>query len=453
MGINEAPVGIKSIECAIIDKAFEEGWMAPNPPKHRNGKRVSIIGSGPAGMAAADQLNKAGYTVTVFDRNDRMGGLLMYGIPNMKLDKEKVVQRRWDLMAAEGVEFVNNAHVGVGECCWGGSVDRSSLLVRLGSYVLTKAFASASAPLPPARLPTDPNYSVERLRSECDALIYATGATWPRDLRAPNRNANGIHFAMSFLQQNTKSLLDSNLEDGSYISAKGKDVIVIGGGDTGNDCIGTSLRHGAKSIVNFELLPQPPESRAADNPWPQWPRVFRIDYGHTEVKTQYGNDPREYCISTKDFVMDDEGNLAGLNTVRVEWTKDGNGNWKMAEVKGSEKFYPAQLCLLALGFLGPESAAIDALGLEKDPRSNIKTPGSGTNKYSTNVEGVFAAGDCRRGQSLIVWGINEGRGVAEQVDRYLSGKTSLPAAGSFKLRQYIKPAAAKPMELVTGVAA
>merc|ERR1711939_86722 len=412
LGINEAPVGIKSIECAIIDKAFEEGWMAPNPPKHRNGLKVSVIGSGPAGMSAADQLNKAGYTVTVYVRNDRMGGLLMYGIPNMKLDKEKVVQRRWDLMAAEGIEFANNAHVGV-----------------------------------------DPEYSVEKLRSECDALIYATGATWPRDLRAPNRSADGIHFAMSFLQQNTKSLLDSNLEDGSYISAKGKDVIVIGGGDTGNDCIGTSLRHGAKSIVNFELLPQPPDAQAADNPWPQWPRIYRVDYGHAEVKTHMGKDPREYCISTKDFVMDNDGNLAGLNTVKVEWTKDGNGNWKMAEVKGSEKFYPAQLCLLALGFLGPESAAIDALGLEKDPRSNIKTPGNGVNKFATNVEGVFAAGDCRRGQSLIVWGINEGRGCAEQVDRYLSGRTSLPAAGSFKLRQYIKPSAAKPAELVTGVAA
>jgi len=221
----------------------------------------------------------------------------------------------------------------------------------------------------------------------------------------------------------------------------------------GNDCIGTSLRHGAKSIVNFELLPQPPNARAGDNPWPQWPRVFRVDYGHTEVEAHFGNDPREYCISTKNFVVDAEGKLAGINTVKVEWTKDGNGVWKMAEVKGSEKMYPAQLCLLALGFLGPEAAAIDALGLEKDPRSNIKTKGAGLNKYATSVPGVFAAGDCRRGQSLIVWGINEGRGAAEEVDRYLSGKSSLPAAGSFKLRQYIEPSPAKPNELVTGVEA
>ena len=306
------------------------GWMAPKIPQFRTGKKIAIIGSGPAGLAAADQLNKAGHWVTVYDRNDRIGGLLMYGIPNMKLDKA-VVQRRIDLMAAEGVTFVTNTFVGK-------DIDANDL------------------------------------REENDAVIFATGATWPRDLKIPNRQVDGIHFAMEFLQLNTKSLLDSELQNGNYISAKGKDVIVIGGGDTGNDCIGTSMRHGAKSVTNFELLPKPPQGRGRDNPWPQWPRIFRTDYGHTEVAAHFGNDPREYCISTKEFVVDDEGKLRGLNTVRVEWTKDSGGRWKMEEVPGSEKFFPAQLVFLALGFLGPEAEVLKSLGLQQDARSNIQTP-------------------------------------------------------------------------------
>ncbi|PPQ78537.1 hypothetical protein CVT25_011809 [Psilocybe cyanescens] len=395
LGINEQPVGIKSIECAIIDKAcgFEMGWMAPSPPSFRTGKRIVIIGSGPAGLACADQLNKAGHFVTVYDRNDRMGGLLMYGIPNMKLDKS-IVQRRIDLMAAEGVTFVPNASVGV-------------------------------------------DIDAKQLQAENDAVVICTGATWPRDLKIPNRGTDGIHFAMDFLQLNTKSLLDSELQDGGYINAKGKDVIVIGGGDTGNDCIGTSMRHGAKSVVNFELLPRPPVARGRDNPWPQWPRIFRTDYGHTEVAAHFGNDPREYCISTKDFVLDDEGKLRGLNTVRVEWTKDSGGRWKMEEVPGSEKFFPAQLVFLALGFLGPQNEVLHALGVNQDARSNIQTP---PKKYSTNVEGIFAAGDCRRGQSLIVWGINEGRGAAAEVDNWLTGGSSrLPSAGGIKTRAFGPP--------------
>ncbi|KAI0664581.1 NADPH-dependent glutamate synthase [Cubamyces menziesii] len=393
LGINEQPVGIKSIECAIIDKGFEMGWMAPKVPHFRTGKRIAIIGSGPAGLAAADQLNKAGHWVTVYDRNDRMGGLLMYGIPNMKLDKT-IVQRRIDLMAAEGVTFVPNTFVGKD---------------------------------------IDPN----DLRNENDAVIVATGATWPRDLRIPNRNVDGIHFAMEFLQLNTKSLLDSELQNGNYINAKGKDVIVIGGGDTGNDCIGTAMRHGAKSVTNFELLPKPPASRGRDNPWPQWPRIFRTDYGHTEVAAHFGNDPREYCISTKEFVVDENGKLQGLNTVRVEWTKDSGGRWKMEEVPGSEKFFPAQLVFLALGFLGPEADLLKSLGVKQDARSNIETP---KNKYSTNVDGVFAAGDCRRGQSLIVWGIQEGRRCAAEVDAWLSnGSTRLPFDGGIKKRTFIPP--------------
>ncbi|TRM62719.1 hypothetical protein BD626DRAFT_498227 [Schizophyllum amplum] len=392
LGINEQPVGIKSIECAIIDKGFEMGWMAPSPPSVRTGKRVAVIGSGPAGLACADQLNKAGHLVTVYDRNDRMGGLLMYGIPNMKLDKG-IVQRRVDLMAAEGVTFVPNAHVGV-------------------------------------------NVDAEELRSEFDAVAVCTGATWPRDLKIPNREADGIHFAMEFLQLNTKALLDDEHQNSSYINAKGKDVIVIGGGDTGNDCIGTAMRHGAKSVTNFELLPRPPAERGRDNPWPQWPRIFRTDYGHTEVASHFGRDPREYCISTKDFVLNDEGKLAGLNTVRVEWTKDSGGRWKMEEVPGSEKFFPAQFVFLALGFLGPQNEVIKALGVKQDARSNIQTANK---KYSTNVEGVFAAGDCRRGQSLIVWGINEGRSAAAEIDSYLEHNTRLPLAGSIKTRVFVPP--------------
>jgi len=367
--------------------------MAPKPPAHRTGKRVAIVGAGPAGLACADQLNKAGHLVTVYDRNDRMGGLLMYGIPNMKLDKS-VVQRRLDLMAAEGVTFVPNANVGV-------------------------------------------DVEVSQLKADYDALVICTGATWPRDLKIPGRDANGIHFAMEYLKLNTASLLDSKLENGKYINAKGKDVIVIGGGDTGNDCIGTAMRHGAQSITNFELLPQPPASRGRDNPWPQWPRIFRTDYGHTEVAAHFGNDPREYCISTKEFLLDEDGNLRGLNTVRVEWTKESGGRWKMEEVPGSEKFFPAQLVFLALGFLGPEAQVIKGLNIKQDGRSNIQTP---PKKFSTNIEGVFAAGDCRRGQSLIVWGINEGRGAAAEVDEWLmGGSTRLPTVGGIKTRHFIPP--------------
>ncbi|EGG05651.1 uncharacterized protein MELLADRAFT_48761 [Melampsora larici-populina 98AG31] len=404
LGINEAPVGIKSIECAIIDKGFEMGWMVPRPPKERTGKTVAIIGSGPAGLACADQLNRAGHLVTVYDRNDRHGGLLMYGIPNMKLDK-RVVQRRLDLMRDEGIKFVANANVGV-------------------------------------------NMDVKEIRAANDALVVATGATWPRNLNLPNRDLNGIHFAMEFLQLNTSSLLDSNLENGKYISAKGKNVIVIGGGDTGNDCIGTSLRHGAKSVTNFELLPQPPATRANDNPWPQWPKVFRVDYGHSEVENFFGKDPRLYCIATKEFVSDDEGNLKGLNTVRVEWTKDSNNQWKMKEVEGSQEFFECELCLLALGFEGVESDLVEALEVDVEKRLKrvvTKSGANGRTGYSTSVEGVFAAGDCRRGQSLIVWGIQEGRAAAVEIDNYLmKNKASrLPMTGSIKLRDLSRCAGSK----------
>lgn len=387
LGINELPVSIKSIECAIIDRAFEEGWMIPNPPRFRTGKRIAIVGSGPAGLAAADQLNKAGHFVTVYDRNDRFGGLLMYGIPNMKLDKT-IVQRRIDLMAAEGVNFVPNANIGK-------TVD--------------------------ARV----------LKEHNDALLLATGATWPRDLPIPNRNLDGIHFAMEFLQKNTKSLLDSELSDNLYLSAKGKSVIVIGGGDTGTDCIATSLRHGAKSIVNFELLPQPPATRAPDNPWPQYPRVFKVDYGHAEVAVVRGKDPREFQILSKEFVSDGNGRVKGINTIKVEWSRNEKGGWSMKEVPGSERFFEADLVLLAMGFLGPEADMLKQLNIRQTPQSNVETP---KGMYSTSVPGVFAAGDCRRGQSLIVWGINEGRQAARDIDLFLMGNTRLPCAGGIEKR-------------------
>jgi len=356
LGINEDPVGIKSIECAIIDRGFEMGWMVPSPPKYRSGKKVAVIGSGPAGLACADQLNKAGHSVTVYERSDRIGGLLMYGIPNMKLDKN-VVQRRVDFMASEGVNFQPGTFVGEGDI------------------------------------------TLESLRGDHDAVVISTGATVARDLPIPNRNLEGVHYAMEFLHKNTKSLLDSQLADGSYISAKDKHVVVIGGGDTGNDCIGTSVRHGAKSVTNFELLPQPPPERARDNPWPQWPRIYRVDYGHTEVKTHMGKDPREYCVMSKEFVDNGEGKVKGINTVRVEWTKSATGGWDMKQVEGSEQHFPADLVLLSMGFLGPEDKVMGG-AIEKDARKNIKTP---PGHYSTNIPGVFAAGDCRRGQSLIVW--------------------------------------------------
>ncbi|CZR53851.1 probable glutamate synthase (NADPH) [Phialocephala subalpina] len=386
LGINEDPVGIKSIECAIIDRGFDMGWMVPQPPKVRSGKSVAIIGSGPAGLACADQLNKAGHSVTVYERADRCGGLLMYGIPNMKLDK-KIVKRRTDFMAAEGVTFKTG--VAIGE-----------------------------------------DITLNDLKAQNDAVVIATGATVARDLPIKNRNLEGIHYAMQFLHKNTKSLLDSELEDGQYISAKGKNVVVIGGGDTGNDCIGTSVRHGAKSVTNFELLPQPPNERARDNPWPQWPRIYRVDYGHTEVKQHMGHDPREFCVMSEDFVDDGTGKVKGINTIRVEWTKSATGGWDMKKIDGSQQFFPAELVLLSMGFLGPEDRVLGS-EIEKDARKNVKTP---PGKYHTNVEGVFAAGDCRRGQSLIVWGINEGRQSAREVDLWLEGSTRLPVTGGIVKR-------------------
>lgn len=384
LGINEDPVGIKSVECAIIDYGFEQGWIKPTIPDVRTGKTVCVIGSGPAGLACAEQLNRAGHKVTVYERSDRAGGLLMYGIPNMKLDK-RIVQRRVDLMKDSGIDFVLNTEVGK-------DVDASEL------------------------------------SSQYDAVVYAVGSTIPRDLKIKGREFKNIKFAMELLKWNTKSLLEDTLEDVEE-TIRGRNVVVIGGGDTGNDCLGTSVRHHAKSVTNFELLPKPAATRGRDNPWPQWPRIFRVDYGHTEVAAHYGKDPREYCINAKEFVDDGEGNVKGVKTVRVEWKQSESGAWQMSEIPNSEEFFPADLVLLSMGFVGPEATNFP---VKRDGRGNIQ---ASADNYRVG-DNVFAAGDCRRGQSLIVWGIQEGRQCARNVDDFLMGNTRLPGNGSIPTRSF-----------------
>lgn len=408
LGITDPPVTIKNIENAIIDRGFAEGWVTPQPPTSRTGKRVAIVGSGPAGLAAAAQLNKVGHHVTVYERADRIGGLLMYGIPNMKLDKG-VVQRRIDLLAAEGVDFVTCAHVGNPEDFPSGHM--TQIMQERGCNVKF----------------IDP----KDLLAENDALLLATGATKSFDptARCPGRDAKGIYLAMDFLTRNTKALLDDALKNGDYVSAKGLDVVVIGGGDTGADCIGTSLRHGCKSVVNFELLDQPPADRAANNPWPEWPRIYRIDYSHAEAKAKFGEDPRQYNILTKEYVVDEKGHVKGVKTVNIDWSKPGE-KAPFTEVAGSEKTWPAELVLLATGFLGPEMKVGTMLGVESQrPRGNWETFKAEHGDFATNVPSVFAAGDCRRGQSLVVWAINEGRGAARAIDQFLMGGSVLPAPG------------------------
>ncbi|HNQ89983.1 MAG TPA: glutamate synthase subunit beta [Verrucomicrobiota bacterium] len=378
LGFNNPPVTIKNLECAIADKGWEQGWIHPEPPPVQTGKRVAVVGSGPAGLCAAAQLRRAGHAVTVFERADRAGGLLMYGIPNMKLDKA-LVQRRLDGLAAAGVQFLTHTEVGV-------------------------------------------NYAPRRLLTEHDAVVLCTGATRPRDLAVDGRSLGGIRFAMDYLTANTRHLLEAQPPPPD-LSAAGKDVVVIGGGDTGTDCVGTALRQGCRSVVQVEILPRPPLERAPDNPWPEWPRIFRQDYGQEEAQALFGADPRTYETTVKRFLADEAGRVRALLTVRVKWEKDAQGRYRPLEILGTEKELPAQLVLLAMGFLGPESALLDQLGVERDSRSTIKAEHG---VFATNVKGVFAAGDCRRGQSLVVWAFNEGRGAARECDRYLMGDTLLP---------------------------
>lgn len=378
-GLNGDPVTVKENENSIIEYGFSQGLIKPNIPQVRSGKKIAVIGSGPSGLSVADTLNHRGHSVTVFERSDRIGGLLMYGIPNMKLEKQ-VIERRTELMRAEGVTFVTNADVGN-------------------------------------------NVSADEILSGFDAVVLCCGSSNPRDINAEGRDANGIYFAVDFLRSTTKSLLDSNLSDGKYISAKDKNVVIIGGGDTGNDCVGTSVRHGCKSVVQIEMMPKLPDERAENNPWPEWPRVCKTDYGQEEAAAVFGSDPRIYETTVKEFIKDENGSLCAVKTVKLKFETDPESGRRVPhEIEGSEQVIPCELCLIAAGFLGCQSYVAEAFGVELNQRTNIKTENG---KFSTNVEKVFTAGDMHIGQSLVVRAIREGRDAARAVDEYLMGYTNL----------------------------
>ncbi len=378
-GLNDEPVSVRENEHGVIENAYEKGYAGPRPPKTRTGKRVAVIGSGPAGLAVADQLNRRGHEITVYERDDRVGGLLMYGIPNMKLEKS-IIDRKVRVMEAEGIRFLTGVNVGKDvKAAW--------------------------------------------LIKEYDAVVLACGAKNPRDIQVPGREAKGIYFAVDFLSQTTKSLLDSGLADKKYVSAKGKNVVIIGGGDTGNDCVGTAIRHGAKSVVQLEMMPKAPDQRTPDNPWPEWPKVSKTDYGQEEAIACFGQDPRIYTTTVKEFLLDKAGKLKGLVTVKLASKKDEKtGRTMLLPVEGSEKKLDAELVLIAAGFLGAEKEVAEDFGVKLNARTNVETaPGA----YQTSVPKVFVAGDMHRGQSLVVWAIREGREAARAVDEALMGYSYL----------------------------
>lgn len=373
------PVATKENEYAIIENAYEKGYADPKPPKVRTGKTVAVVGSGPSGLAVADQLNKRGHSVTVYERSDRVGGLLMYGIPNMKLEKH-IVDRKIKVMEAEGIVFKTGVDVGK-------------------------------------------DIKAEKLLKEYDRVVLACGASNPRDISVPGRDAKGIYFAVDFLKANTKSLLDSDFEDKKYVDTRGKNVVIIGGGDTGNDCVGTSIRHGCKSVTQIEMMPKAPDTRSASNPWPEWPKICKTDYGQEEAIAVFGHDPRIYESTVKEFVKDKNGSLKAVKIVNLSWEKDpASGRMKMSEVPGSEQTLPAEIVLIAAGFLGSQKYVTDAFHVDINERSNVKT---GAGAYETSVKNVFTAGDMHRGQSLVVWAIREGREAARAVDESLMGYTNL----------------------------
>lgn len=377
--INGDPVAVKENENGIIENAYEKGYAKAKIPQVRTGKKVAVVGSGPSGLATADQLNQRGHDVTVFERHDRIGGLLMYGIPNMKLEK-RIIDRKIAIMEEEGVHFKTNVNVGV-------------------------------------------DITAEQIMKEFDRVVLCCGAANPRDIKAPGRDAEGIYFAVDFLSATTKSLLDSNLEDGNYVSARDKHVIIIGGGDTGNDCVGTCIRHGCASVTQLEMMPKPPVARAEDNPWPQWPRILKTDYGQEEAIYRFGEDPRVYQTTVKEFLKDEAGKLRAVRLVKLEARKDPDtGRLNMVEIEGSEYEVPAELVLIAAGFLGCQSYVPEAFGVGLTPRTNVATEAG---HFATNVENVFTAGDMHRGQSLVVWAIREGRDAAKEVDLSLMSYTNL----------------------------
>lgn len=378
-GLNGDPVSTRENEYAIIENAYRKGYAAAKPPKVRTGKKVAVIGSGPSGLAVADMLNRRGHTVTVYERADRIGGLLMYGIPNMKLEK-RFVDRKINVMKEEGITFLTGVDVGR-------------------------------------------DIKPQQLLKEYDRVVLACGAANPRDLTAPGRDAKGIYFAVDFLARNTKSLLDSDFQDHAYVETKDKNVVIVGGGDTGNDCLGTSIRHGARSVVQIEMMPKAPDERAENNPWPEWPKVCKTDYGQEEAIALWGQDPRIYETTVKEFLKDKNGDLRAVKLVKLTWKKDpGTGRMKMEEIPGSEKTIDCEVLIIAAGFLGSQKYVTDAFQVEVDGRTNVKTQ---PDHFQTTADKVFTAGDMHTGQSLVVKAIRQGRECAREVDLSLMGYTNM----------------------------